>query len=336
MKVIVTGANGFVGSHILEALHNQKGIELIAACRDANKLPGFFTGDILTGDLRDADYMHHLAQKADIVCHTAAWTAAWGHEQQSESLFLTPTIKFIDACVRARVGRFIFLSSTSVAAPHGGADPMSEPDLNQLRVWPHLRNVARIENHMRIQSSNSTEMTNLRVGLFAGKRYSIGLLPMLVPRLKTHLVPWVKGGKTGMPITGGEDVGKAFLCAVTATELNGFQSFNIVGPTVPTVREVINFLSEEYDLPRPHFSVPFPIAYLFARTMELLDPVLPGDPLVTRSIIHLLEETSATNAHAREHLGYQPQIHWKDAIRTQMAEMKVRQKSPMRMTKPTT
>ncbi len=139
-----------------------------------------------------------------------------------------------------------------------------------------------------------------------------------------------------MPIIAGDDIGKAFALAATATDLKGYQGFNIIGPAVPTAREVISFLNEAYQLPKPHFSVPFPIAYLFARSMELLDPVVPWEPLVTRSIIHLLEETSASNARATELLGYQPKVHWKEAVRMQMDEMATRQKTPMKMYKPIT
>jgi nucleoside-diphosphate-sugar epimerase len=179
-------------------------------------------------------------------------------------------------------------------------------------------------------------MISLRAGLFAGRRYAIGLLPLLVPRLKTHLVPWVNGGKTGMPIVAGDDLGEAFAVTATAPDLTGYQGFNIVGPSVPSVREVITFLNQEYRLPKPHFSVPFPVAYLFARSMELMDPLLPWEPLVTRSIIHLLEETGATNDRATELLDYRPTVHWQDAVRMQMEEMAVRQTTPMKMYKPIT
>ena len=137
-----------------------------------------------------------------------------------------------------------------------------------------------------------------------------------------------------MPIVGGDDIGEAFALAATAGELSGYQGFNIVGPTVPTVREVVTFLHEEFRIPTPHFGVPFSLAYLFARTMELIDPVIPWEPLVTRSIIHLLEDTGATNERALSMLGYEPRVRWKDAIRVQMDEMAERQKSPMKMYRP--
>jgi len=65
--------------------------------------------------------------------------------------------------------------------------------------------------------------------------------------------------------------------------------------------------------------------------MEWLDPLVPWDPLVTRSIVHLLKETGADNARAEQRLGYHPHHHWKEAVDAQLEEMAVRQKSPMRM-----
>jgi nucleoside-diphosphate-sugar epimerase len=158
------------------------------------------------------------------------------------------------------------------------------------------------------------------------------MLPLLLPRLKTHLVPWVAGGHTSAPLIDGRDIGSAIRLSVLA-EIGGFESFNVVGPEVPTVREVLSFVHEEYGYPKPHFGVPFSIAYPFARAMELLDPFAPWEPLVTRSIVHLLEETSVDNSRASNMLGYNPKHHWKDAVRATIDEMNVRQLRPMRMTK---
>jgi len=334
--ILVTGANGFVGSHILEALMRHEGITTIAACRDKRKLIPGFSGEVREGDLRDSNYLQTLLEGVDVVCNAAAWTSAWNHASDSERLFLQPSISLIDQVLRSEVSRFILLSSTSVAAPYASTDPISQADERRLKLWPHMRNVARLENYVRDKADRGCTMVTLRVGLFAGRRYGVGLLPLLAPRLKTHLVPWVKGGKTGMPITAGEDIGEAFSLAATAPNISGYQGFNVVGPTVPTAREVITFLNKEYKLPKPHFGVPFFIAYTFARTMELLDPIVPWEPLVTRSIIHLLEETGATNDQASSMLGYEPKIHWKDAIRMQMDEMAECQKKPMKMYKPIT
>jgi hypothetical protein len=67
--------------------------------------------------------------------------------------------------------------------------------------------------------------------------------------------------------------------------------------------------------------------------MEALDPLVPWDPLVTRSIVLLMEETGADNAAANALLGYVPRHSWRDGVRLQLREMAGRQARPMAMAK---
>lgn len=332
--ILVTGANGFIGSHTLHWLAQQSDICLIAACRDKSKIPGGFGGEIREGDLRDDAYLEHLMDDVDVVVHAAAWSSLFGHRQESDELFYQPTHQLIEQYLRSDATRFVNISSTSAAAPEHSADAMSEGIPRPF--WPHLCNVIRIENELRQAVSAEKSVVNLRLGIFVGEHYGLGILPILLPRLKTHLVPWVQGGNTHLPLADGRDYGQAMGLAALKDGLKGFHSFNVAGKEIPTVRKVILFLHEEFGYPKPHFSVPFSIAYKFSWLMEKLDPILPWEPLIVRSIVHLLEETSADNNRATAVLGYLPQHDWRQTIRSQIAEMKQRQHSPMSLTKPTT
>lgn len=334
--ILITGASGFVGSHVLEAFLAQPdpAIRLVAASRDPARMRVMSDRvELRCGDLRDPGYVDRLLDGIDVVCHAASWSSLWNHAERSRELFLQPSLQLLEASVAHGVERFLFVSTTSVPGPAAHGDAHA-PGLKPA-FWPHLANVSRIEDALRAAAQDGgITCVNLRCGLFAGERYGLGLLPILLPRLKTHLVPWIAGGRTGMPIIDGSDIGAAFRLAALADGLCGYESFNIVGPQIPTVREVIGFLHEEFEYPQPHFSVPFPIGYAFAWLMERLDRVMPWEPLVVRSIIHLLEETHATNAAAMERLGYRPQVDWRTAIRKQIAEMGWRQRTAMPMSVP--
>lgn len=330
LNILITGANGFVGSHILENMMMNNSITVIAACRDKNKLIPEFKGEVREGDLRDDNYVDTLLTDIDVICHAAAWSSLLGHKKQSQQLYLQPTQHLIDQAIRKGIKRFIFCSTTS-AAPTQSANAFSAGIKKDF--WPHLCNVIEIENIMRKRSEEGCQMINLRLGLFAGQRYGLGLLPILLPRLKTHLVPWVNSGKTAMPIIDGRDISKAFMLASLAPNLKNYDAFNIIGPEVPTVREVIEFIHKEYSFPTPHFSVPFFIAYPFATLMESLNPFVPWEPLVTRSIIHLLEDTYADNSRAFSKLGYQPEHHWTKAVSTQIELLIKTNDSAMKMAK---
>lgn len=323
--VLVTGANGFVGSHVLEALQACEELTLIAACRDPAKLLPGFSGEVRQGDLTDSGYVEDVAQGVDVICHAAAWTSMWGHRRTEERLFREPTIALIDSAIAAGVERFIFDSATVVTGPHRDGSPVgdSEPAARQ-GFWPHIDMVADIEKHMCDRSDAGTSMVSLRCGHFVGARYKIAFTSLIVPKLKTHLVPWVAGGRGRMPLVDGRDMGEAFALASKADGLRGFHSFNICGPSFPTMREVIDFIHDETGVPKPHFSVPRWGAYLFGWLMEKLNPVLPGDPFLTRSIVYLGEDWYAPSDLAKERLGYVPKHGWKEAVRHELKNMEVR------------
>jgi len=330
-KVLISGANGFVGSHVLSALMDDKEVEVVAACRNADKIPFKFNGEIREGDLRDKNYTKKILADIDVICHAASWTSLWGHKKQSKKLFLEPSLNLIDTAKEAGVKKFINVSSTSAASPNRSREALSHGIYRSF--WPHLNNVILIEDNLRQQASADFKVVNLRLGLFAGKNYALGLIPILLPRLKTHLVPWVSQGKTSMPIIDGEDIAQAFCLSVKADELPNFEAFNIVGPKVPSVREVVGYIHKQFSYPLPHFNVPFFIAYKFAWLMEMLHHVLPGDPLVTRSIVHLMEEVSVNNDKATKKLGYRPEIPWQQALDKQIKELEQNQDFSMRMHK---
>lgn len=87
IRVLVTGANGFLGSNILAAMMARPEIEPIAACRDRARLRPDFNGEVRVGDLVDASYRRKLVEDVDMICHAGSWLRSGRTNNKSGSAF---------------------------------------------------------------------------------------------------------------------------------------------------------------------------------------------------------------------------------------------------------
>ncbi len=320
MRVVVTGATGFLGHHVLQRLALRDDVLPIAACRRPAAL-GHFRGEIIQGDLLDPDYREQLTRRADVICHTGTWAAFWGHAALERSHFYDPALDLLQRSRANGVGRFILASSVAIAKRPKGELVDDFAPTEHTGYWPHLDRLIDVDRQMQAQASG-TQCVNLRLGHFVGAGNQRGMVPALVPRLRTRLVPWLAKGRSRLALVADSDLGEAFALASTAQGLDAYESFNICGAAFPTAREVFDFICEETGSPRPWFSVPYWAGYAFGWLMETLHPVLPGRaPFLTRSLVHVAEDWHCDTRYAARKLGYVAQKPWQTAIREALAEL---------------
>ncbi len=324
IRVLVTGATGFLGSNILRALMARPAVVPIAACRRREKLPRNFKGEIRVGNLMNADYRREVVKDVDVICSAGNWASMWNHKALERERFFEPARDLIEQAIRQGVKRFIQTSTVVIGAVAKDNRPMDDfSETKYTGFWPHLDCLVDLDNYMRANSRRRTQMITMRLGHFIGKGNRLGMLPALVPRLKTYLVPWLAGGRKRMPLVADTDLGVSFALASIAEGLNDYESFNICGTEFPTLREVVQFIAEEAGVPKPLYSVPYPAGYAFGWLMETLKPVMPGSsPFLTRSIVRLCENWNCPNDYARQKLGYTPAKDWRTAVREHLADLK--------------
>ncbi len=323
LRVVVTGATGFLGGRVLEALAADPRVEPIAACRTPARLAASFGGAVRVGDLEDAAYRRELCAGTDVVCHTATPASMWGHARLERRRFFEPTLDLVEQSIRAGVKRFVQTSTVAVAANRGDAPLDDFAPMRPTGFWPHLDRLIDLDRAMQANSRRGTQMVTLRLGHFVGRGNRLGMFPALVPRLRTRLVPWLAGGHKHLPLVADADLGRAFLLAAVAPRLDDYESFNICGAEFPTLRQVIELIAAETGFAKPLFSVPYAVAYVFGAAMEKLAWLLPGSsPFLTRSIVHLAESWVCSGERARIKLGYEPRKAWQVAAREYLAELR--------------
>jgi nucleoside-diphosphate-sugar epimerase len=117
MKVLVTGATGFVGSHLAEALR-RRGDEVTVLARSAGKAAALapLGVRVVPGDLHDRTALLRAAEGQDVVYHVAGVVAA-----RSEAEFMAAnrdgTGNLVEAVGRTGTGRLVFVSSMAAAGP---------------------------------------------------------------------------------------------------------------------------------------------------------------------------------------------------------------------------
>jgi nucleoside-diphosphate-sugar epimerase len=122
--VLVTGANGFVGSHLTEALL-ASGYQVRCMVRQTSDLTFIcdLDVDLVYGDVCDAECLREACRGVDAVCHCAALTRALDPET-----FLHVNAQGTEALARAALEaspdlrRFLYISSIAAAGPSQGAD----------------------------------------------------------------------------------------------------------------------------------------------------------------------------------------------------------------------
>src|SRR5690606_21207061 len=187
--------------------------------------------------------------------------------------------------------------------------------------WPHLDRLVDLDLYMRENTGRGMQMVCMRLGHFVGRGNARGMIPALVPRLRTRLVPWLGGGRKRLALVADTDLGEAFALASVAEGLSDYESFNVCGAESPTAREGFELVADTTGSPRPWLSVPYAVGYAFAWLMEALHPLLPGSsPFLTRSIVHVAEDWYCPTDYARRKLGFVPRKDWRHAAREALLE----------------
>jgi nucleoside-diphosphate-sugar epimerase len=118
-RVLLTGATGFVGSHVAAAFA-RAGFAVRALARSPERASGLaaYGFDVVLGSLEDAAVIHRACQGIDVVAHLAALTHA-RTDAEYEEVNVAGTRRLLEAALAAdpRPRRFVYLSSLAAAGP---------------------------------------------------------------------------------------------------------------------------------------------------------------------------------------------------------------------------
>lgn len=128
VKVLVTGATGFIGKHLVRQLATDgHQVTILARNKDALKDFKEFDIELIQGDILDNFTVMKACENRDIVYHLAGVIAYRKSERElMEKVNIKGTRKIIDACITHSVDKFVYLSSVVAIGASFDGTPLTE------------------------------------------------------------------------------------------------------------------------------------------------------------------------------------------------------------------
>ncbi len=114
MKILVTGANGFIGSNVVKRLLNE-GCEVNVLVRKTSDLTFLkdLTVNYFYGDITEYNSIEPAVKGCDKVIHVAGLAADWGPYEKFEKINFKGTVNTAKAAAAAYVKRFVYISTVA-------------------------------------------------------------------------------------------------------------------------------------------------------------------------------------------------------------------------------
>ena len=269
MKVLLTGANGFVGSHILDRLCT-RGFESAVLLRPASSQQFLKTNlarfEVRLGSLGDEASLREALRGVTHVIHTAGCTKALRtREFYAVNQAGTRALVHAIATQGGRVRRLVHVSSQAAVGPAGTDRPSREED-EPRPVSEYGR--SKLAGEAEVKESQ-TEWVILRPPAVYGPRDSDFL--RLFKAIRAHLLLFFDRGSQALSLAYVKDVASACVESLSHPAAAG-RIYNVAGDDVVTARslaEMIAGLMKTWTMP-----LPLPGALLW--------PVCVGQDLLSR------------------------------------------------------
>jgi nucleoside-diphosphate-sugar epimerase len=317
MKNLVTGATGFVGSHIAQRLIKE-GEEVIALVRKTSNT-AFLSGlgvKLAYGDINDPESIKKAISGIDVVYHSAALADEWISPKEAYRVNVEGTKNLLDAAREAKVKRFVFISSLAVL---GMRDHHGTPADAPYHKTGDSYIDTKIDSEqlvMEYYKKYNLPVTVVRPGFVFGPRDN-KLIPRLSDKLGKKQFMFVGSGKNKINLVYIENLTDAIIRAARSAKAIG-QKYNVTNDSGMTFEGLISKIVDiwKFDTPRKH--IPKFMAYLvcailtgLARLTKAKEP-----PYITKTRIKFLSlNLDFDIGKTKSDLGYDPRISVEEGLR---------------------
>ena len=318
MTVLVTGAAGLVGTHVLDALRARGGGERPRALVREHSVAAVeaFGAEPVGGDVTDVVAWQRASQGVRAIIHAAALVASHDSFEEFTRVNVGGTRLAVEAARRTGA-RLIYISTVAVygrvAVYNAGEQGLTEDyPFQPLPAQDFYARSKRAAEQLVQQEAarGGLSVIAIRPNVIYGERDRL-FTRRLIANLKRGFLPQIGPGTNHLSCVYAGNVAAAILAALDAPAQPGFRAYNVTRDAPPplTQREFFATFAETLGLRPRRIPVPVPLIRIgVAGWSALLRLVMPGryTALGNSAMSFILGENPYSVERIRSELGWTP------------------------------
>lgn len=318
MKILVTGATGFVGFRLIQALQAQ-GHQVFATGRNQSmgEKISYLEIPFRQGSLENPEFVQELLKGMDAAVHVAGLSSPWGPYEDFYRANVLATQNVVQACLDQGVQRLVHMSTPSLYVDNQPRLNVKESD----PLPPHFINAYAetkflAEREVLEGAAKGLETVMLRPRAIIGAGDTV-IMPRLLRAHREGRLRVIGDGRNLVDMTAVHNVCHAVSLGLAAQGEALGQAYNITNGEPVRLWETIAEAFRRLDLRLNRSKLPFMVAYSLAAALEVAakaDPKQPEPALLRYSVIMLARSQTLNIDKARQLLGYRPQKTTEDAM----------------------
>jgi dihydroflavonol-4-reductase len=306
MLAFLTGATGFVGSHVARTLA-EKGADLRLLVRTNSNKKNLddLKADLVTGDLRDSGSLEKGIAGCDVVFHVAADYRLWVRDpDEMYRANVEGTRAILEAARKANIRRVVYTSSVATMGFTSNGQPADEKSPVSLAnmIGPYKRSKFMAEQVAIEAARAGQDVVIVNPTTPVGER-DIKPTPtgrIVIDFLKKKFPAYVD---TGLNLV---DVRECALGHVAALEKGRSGERYVLGGENLTLKQILDKLAVITGLPSPKVRVPYVLALATGVVDELVTGrILGREPRASIDAVRMgRKKMFASSAKAEHELGW--------------------------------
>ena len=313
MRILVTGAGGFLGSSVVKALQ-ARGEDVCTLQRGSYPELHSLGIVINKGDIADETLVLEASKDCDAIIHVAAKAGVWGDYDDYYRSNVVGTKNVIAACRQNKVSSLVYTSSPSIVFDGEDEDGIDESTPLPLRyLTNYQRTKAEAEKLVLAANDTSLATVALRPHLIFGPG-DPHLAPRIIERAEQGKLRLVGKHNNLVDITYIDNAVSAHLLALDDLNSNSVcagKAYFISNDEPLPMSAIVNRILQAAGLKQIEKFFPVQLAYVIGACMELFYSLfrIKTEPVMTRFIARQLSCSHWYNiAAAKRDLNYEAKV----------------------------